>query len=258
MPNLTLDRGWGGRYSQVVVGVALTQTRRRRRAFSLIELLSVIAIIGILAAILIPTVGGVMDNARKAVAASNLRQIATAYNDYISQQGNPSAIAADSIYEWARVLAQYVNFNDARIYYLTNDPLVIQQGGPLPAVVAVPPLDGAGDWLISSDFSDFPLSFAVAARLGHYNTPSQTPVAWTRGLNTEGTWNDFDHPTNPGVYGSSGGHIVFLDGHVEFFADGINDRLVNATTKQPTSNILEALGPGATILQYTPAVGDGP
>lgn len=47
-----------------------------RCAFTLIELLTVIAIIGILAAILIPTVGAVREKARSAQCVSNLRQLA--------------------------------------------------------------------------------------------------------------------------------------------------------------------------------------
>lgn len=47
----------------------------KRNAFTLIELLTVIAIIGILAAILIPVVGAVRESARNAQCVSNLRQI---------------------------------------------------------------------------------------------------------------------------------------------------------------------------------------
>lgn len=48
---------------------------RKHHAFTLIELLTVIAIIGILAAIIIPTVSKVRKSARRAECVSNLRQI---------------------------------------------------------------------------------------------------------------------------------------------------------------------------------------
>jgi general secretion pathway protein G len=53
-------------------------TASRRAAFTLIELLTVIAIIGILAALVIPTVGAVRTQARQAECISNLRQIGVA------------------------------------------------------------------------------------------------------------------------------------------------------------------------------------
>jgi prepilin-type N-terminal cleavage/methylation domain-containing protein/prepilin-type processing-associated H-X9-DG protein len=56
--------------------------RRNRAAFTLIELLTVIAIIGILAAILIPTVSKVRDSARQAQCTSNVRQISMAILGY--------------------------------------------------------------------------------------------------------------------------------------------------------------------------------
>lgn len=57
---------------------------KKVRAFTLIELLTVIAIIGILAAILIPTVAAVRDSARAAGCISNLRQIGMAFNLYVN------------------------------------------------------------------------------------------------------------------------------------------------------------------------------
>lgn len=61
---------------------------KRRSAFTLIELLTVIAIIGILAAIIIPVVSSVRQKARKAQCSANLRQVAAAYMAYMTDNKN--------------------------------------------------------------------------------------------------------------------------------------------------------------------------
>jgi len=60
----------------------------KKRAFTLIELLTVIAIIGILAAILIPVVGKVRESGRRAACISNLRQIGLAVQMQASENGD--------------------------------------------------------------------------------------------------------------------------------------------------------------------------
>lgn len=64
------------------------------RAFTLIELLTVIAIIGILAAIIIPTVGKVRKTAKNAQCVSNLRQWAQAVNLYAQDNKGNYAVRA--------------------------------------------------------------------------------------------------------------------------------------------------------------------
>jgi prepilin-type N-terminal cleavage/methylation domain-containing protein len=70
----------------------------RQQAFTLIELLTVIAIIGILAAIIIPTVGLVRKRAATASDTSNLRQIGTGLMLHVSDNKgylpNPSIVIA--------------------------------------------------------------------------------------------------------------------------------------------------------------------
>lgn len=218
------------------------------RGFTLVELLTVIAVIGILAAILIPSVGVVRQSARRAAAQSQLREIQTAYTAYTEGGTRARAINASTIYDWARILAQHSNFNNAEMWFVTEDPLVEVQES-LPLVVATPPSSGTGDWNVHPDFQGFPLSFAVANRLST-QAPSSTPIAWSRGLTTNGTWAPADAP-NPGVYGSDGGHIAFLNGSVEFFSDLNADggQLIDYDSKQPTGNILDALSPTANILE---------
>jgi prepilin-type N-terminal cleavage/methylation domain-containing protein len=58
--------------------------RGRNHAFTLIELLTVIAIIGVLAAILLPTISHVRASAKSSRCAANLRQTGTAIQNYIS------------------------------------------------------------------------------------------------------------------------------------------------------------------------------
>ena len=76
-------------------------TAHRRNAFTLIELLTVIAIIGILAGILIPVVGRVRESAKNSACLSNLRQIGTAFHLHATDRGGtfpPSQRANSDIY----------------------------------------------------------------------------------------------------------------------------------------------------------------
>lgn len=82
-----------------------------RSAFTLIELLTVIAIIGILAAILIPTVGAVRAKAASAKSVSNLRQLGSALQMYLSdnKQITPT-VTAEHGGPWDKQMASYLNF----------------------------------------------------------------------------------------------------------------------------------------------------
>jgi prepilin-type N-terminal cleavage/methylation domain-containing protein/prepilin-type processing-associated H-X9-DG protein len=61
--------------------------RRRPRAFTLIEVLVVVAIIAVLAAVLFPAGQSMLRAGRTAQATSNLRQIGTLYGNYVAETG---------------------------------------------------------------------------------------------------------------------------------------------------------------------------
>ena len=72
-----------------------TSRTRRRSAFTLIELLIVIAIIGLLAAILFPAFRGAQESARQANCATNLKQIYQAVELYRQdEKAYPASFAA--------------------------------------------------------------------------------------------------------------------------------------------------------------------
>ena len=61
--------------------------RRRPAAFTLVELITVTAIIGALVALLLPAVQAARESARRTQCKSNLRQIGVAMTSYLDRQG---------------------------------------------------------------------------------------------------------------------------------------------------------------------------
>jgi len=205
--------------------------------FTLIELLTVIAIIGILAAIIIPTVNGVRARAQRSVDGSNLRQVIQAAltyaadnNDRLPNPDVPGLLSAtENVFLWPGLLARAGSLNEPSMYFSQVDPAF---DGTMPPTILNPQNRNLVDAAFSTG-RELSWEFVGGLRM---SDPATTPVAFTRGLLPTGSW----HPVD-GVYGNTGGYVVFLGGNVEFFSDTASAKFINTQTGQRTDNLLEAL-----------------
>ena len=188
-----------------------------RAGFTLVELLTVIVILGILAGIIIPAVSSGETKAYKAKSQSNARQIILAYNALDNPINSDAAhnnatapYSAQSEYEWAAVLAWRADLNDGTVWFSEADELA----PAIPPTSAWNKTPGAeANNLLTTN-----LSWTVVADLPRTRSKSTTPIIWSRGLNTDLTWDERPSDTTPGegVWGTEGGHIGYMDGHVDW------------------------------------------
>lgn len=220
---------------------------RRKHGFSLIELLMVLGVMAILMGMLAPAVGVVREKAQRMATAQKMRQIGLAVATYQSVTGR--SLTARDLGDWISRLAAETGVRDAELFIFQEDPLLAQQTDSLPPVLVQP--KGDGEWEEIAGFEEWPIGVAVASGLQLDSNPSTTPVAWTRGLNTSGQWQN-SASSRPGIYGSEGGFVVFLDGHVQFYRNLTEDggQLIDYIEGTRTSDIRRALNPGAKAFDF--------
>lgn len=151
------------------------------RAFTLIELLTVIAIIGILAAIIIPVVSSVRQKARKTQCSSNLRQVASAYLMYMADNRDrlPTTPTSTPRYDPA-----YVNKGHSRYLGAPADNLH--------AIAEISP--------VLAGQSGFQERFQDPTRKGYYRSTSYWP--------NPHVWRVTLLSTNLRIEGEVGGEII--------------------------------------------------
>ena len=179
------------------------------RAFTLIELLASIAILGVLAGLLIPVTGAVRNKARAAQCLSNLRQVGAAsllyVNEHRGRLPSVSHLRLDGLsYSWTETLQLYVGPHFigrcparpehlAKVTYGWNDLLVTPAGEGVRFGACRTPSATLMLAEIPDDYTAEHIHFSGAAR-------GVTPAFFRSNVRVD-------------VHGSTSNYL-FVDGHV--------------------------------------------
>lgn len=234
--------------------------RSSTSAFTLIELLTVIAIIGILAAIIIPTVGAVREKAQRSVDGNNLREIVKAAQIYAGDNNdllpNPRTIPATTLTNangallWPGILARNNILTDPTFYYSKSDQFF--GGFPTSIMNTTDASKRTLDPSLTTGNKSMCWEFAAGVKM---SDGAQMPIAWTRGLQTNGLWS-----LTSGTYKDIGGYMGFLGGNVAFMANvgttAAAGTLQSNASLRKTNNIQQAI-PLAGFIYGIPPTGAG-
>ena len=237
----------------------LKTNRRSTAAFTLIELLTVIAIIGILAGIVIPATGTVLKNAKKAADSANLRQIgqssliyATSNKDQLPSNSlgtganfgsNVTGGSAATVKLVAAALAASGGLESGKMWVSKADDTTSKENenANVGNVLNVAKTD------LAAGFSACNSAFGYVVGLNTNYSPN-TPIAYTRGIasSSDGKWSESN-----GTYKADGGYVVFIGGNVAQYknlgtaaasgelinSDGSQTNVITQTVRASKTNV---------------------
>ena len=180
------------------------------RAFSLVELLVVVAIIGVLSTLGLAATRGVTEKSKATRCLNDLRQVGTAIQLYVGESGGRFP---DTSHQpgrsWTNTLATFLTTNfigrcpavrkhrSPRLTYAWNDVLT----------------DSSGVGIMAASFRR-PASTVVVAELATNQTGEHFHFAGVRGGASRVTANQFRSQVNIQCHGA-GSNYLLADGHVE-------------------------------------------
>ena len=226
-----------------------TQTRCRF-AFSLVELLVVIGIIGVVAALLLTAVSRARSSAQRVACMSNLRQIGQAFVAYATDHNGSFPAPAGVQFPFAEDWVHWQPGRDLKqsrlLRYLKNDARVLKCVSAPSERATTPPYPysySVNNWITGSGVGTFGKGWAqFPCKLGQVVEPSMKIMAieeevtaindgewWAdnveRGINRRSTLSVYhdkgrEHgggsATDPQYHERGRGNVVFVDGHTDF------------------------------------------
>ena len=211
----------------------MTNSRQKRQGFTLLELLTVVAITAVLCAMLIPALQGVRESAQQARCASNMRQIggslllyAATNNNKLPETSHTAAVGQS----WIYTLSDYLGdcdevricpadpkgedrFDAGGTSYILNSFLFVPQVDPFGQPVGGP----SNNLMLIKSPAETPMAFIISDSKGisdgEDHTHSSTWSSWSVVVSdiSPGRFGGGNSPTK--ALGSS--NYLFADGHVE-------------------------------------------
>ncbi|MDR2807055.1 MAG: hypothetical protein LBB11_02780 [Puniceicoccales bacterium] len=232
------------------------QTEREKwNAFSIIEMIFIISIIGILLTILFPAMGTIKLAARKVKDVSHLKKIAEAWRECSIERGWKIDGSKDETVGMLHFAEQLAGRDRGNISDMVlNDPYVyISSGDQYASKVKSETVCYLNDSIVTghecfSPATNFMTSDGIITSYCFMvNLPASvpsdtTPLGFTRGLCENGKWDE-----KSGLYGAQGGYVVYADGHVTWFDGDKPVKFLRWDKSNYTSNICEAV-PSSTVI----------
>ena len=216
MTRRCLDAGEG----DSIVGRSYSSFNRTKRGFTLVELLTVIAILAALAALLFPVLSRARASARSASCLSNLRQIGLAMRMYCTDHDGSFPFAIDpgdrytdnawgTVPEFQALVSFLPMFQDVLQPYIRSRELF-----HCPADTGYVEREFGSDamFALPTSFARYGTSYDYRTELAVYRVsednlphPSSTPISW----DAAGRW----HGGEPDVEWRY--NLVYADGHAK-------------------------------------------